>query len=215
MKFKATLINPVSITLLIVIILSVPTVFYSIMEGYYQKVDFIESIIINFHSSLIELIIIGIFILFITKRFERKENIKRWIEEIDDLRLLKTKESTNRIVGIIRRLNKEKISKIDLNYCYLTDAHLDSVNLEGANLQLADLTGANCSYANFRKADLTCANLTGTIFAFSDLRGINLITYEQIASAQTLYDAKVDCELEQHLSCINPNIFKFPAPQDQ
>lgn len=135
----------------------------------------------NSRSSIVDLFIFGIVIVIFNKMLERRRDIRRWHEEIDDYRDWKEPEATNRIRGIIRRLNRQHITKIDLSNCFLADcnlseanlqdsslyftslerADLKEINLSGAELFSAKLAGANCERANFRGANLEDAHLEG------------------------------------------------------
>lgn len=94
---------------------------------------------------------------------ERKRLIKHYKEEIDDFRFWEEKEAVFRIVGSIRRLNKQDISKINLFGCYLKGARLWKAKLAEANLGRINLEGANLGRVDLRGANLWNANLEGTM----------------------------------------------------
>lgn len=75
-------------------------------------------------GAFLDVLLFGVLIVLINKRRDKQNDIKRWLEEIDDYRGWKEPEAAHRIVGNIRRLNKNNISKLDLSYCYLKDAIL-------------------------------------------------------------------------------------------
>lgn len=115
---------------------------------------------------------------------EKQQRIERYQEEIDDFRGWKDKEAAYRLKGIIHRLNKEGITSIDLNGCYLARIPLVRVNLTNAGLYLAnlmgtklvgvDLTGATLESANLSKAKLLGANLHKADLTKANLLGANL-----------------------------------------
>ena len=81
-------------------------------------------------------------------------------------------QSWNGYINILLRWKKESD---------LVEAHLEKANLEGINLKGANLKGANLDGANFIGAHLE--------------RDLNL-SIEQLSKVKTLYNAKLDEELE-------------------
>jgi len=110
-------------------------------------------------------------------------------------------------------------------------ANFERVNLEGANLKNANLMDANLDRANLRDANLAGSNLKrsylgGAHFEGTNLEGANLdranleyanleeaknLTVDQLSKAKTLYQAKLDPELEEELKAKYPHIFDKPA----
>ncbi len=107
-----------------------------------------------------DLLIFGLFLLWLTKpgekRRERDLNIQRYQEEIEDYLGWDEKEAMYRIVGNIKRLNREGITNIYLKKANLKGADLHKANLEGANLTDARLEAEG--------GGLTDANLEGATY---------------------------------------------------
>jgi uncharacterized protein YjbI with pentapeptide repeats len=133
------------------------------------KGDFLRSIFIEAHGMLFDLFVIATFILWLNKKAEKKRKIQRWQEEIDDFRGWDEKEATFRILGNIKRLNRNGITKINLTYCFLKEADLREADLRGADFSGANLEGADLTGIDLKGADLSVANVTG-----ADLRGAYL-----------------------------------------
>jgi uncharacterized protein YjbI with pentapeptide repeats len=139
-----------------------------------------SNIVQNYFPGLFfDILVFGIFIVIYNRISERKRDIKRWNEEIDDFRGWDEKEATYRIMGIIRRLNKRRARKIDLHKCYFKDTDLTEFNLIGDNFESANLEGAilnnhNLKKTNFSKANLRNAHLESADFRKAILRGIDL-----------------------------------------
>jgi hypothetical protein len=165
----------------------------------FKKNGYLGNLLGEVHGLAFDVIIFGILIVVFNKQIEKRSNIKRWQEEIDDYRGWKEPEATYRIVGNIKRLNREQISKLDLRDCFLNGANLSGVNLCQANLFLADLSNATLimtnlicadlaetdfrdarlfravlAFANFSGADLQGANLEEVDLGAADLQGTNL-----------------------------------------
>jgi len=128
-----------------------------------------------FNSALDIFFLFIIFNLFLNLDEKRRE-IKRYLEEINDYRNWHEPEASYRIVGLIKRLNRlNVISNIDLRQCYLDKANLQDVKLMKSNLGQttmieanligAHLEEANLEGANFKKANLSYANLNGSMIA--------------------------------------------------
>ncbi len=146
--------------------------------------DFWGNVRVEFVGFCFDVFLLGLIFSIFMQRYQRKQDIKRWQEEIDDYRGWDEKEATHRIVGNIRRLNKMGVKNVNLRRCYLAKAYLLEIDLEGAdltgaNLEGADLRLANLENANFNEsllqnARLDRANLKNTSFGHSHLESASL-----------------------------------------
>ena len=109
---------------------------------------------------------------------------------------------------ILANLTGADLARADLIGANLTGADLTEAILTVANLTRADLRGADLTRADLRGADLTGADLTGANLTGADLREADLreavpykgkllgltgakgLTYNQLASVKSLYEAK-------------------------
>ena len=99
-------------------------------------------------------------------------------------------------------------------------ANLENADLTGANLQKAkllntNLTGANLTSANLQEADLREANLSMAQFQQANLIKANLerafnIDPMPLCTAQSLYQAKLDSEIEDALKKFCPKKLERP-----
>lgn len=157
----------VTILALIVIVIATSAVFS-------YNLNFLEDIFVEAHGMLFDLIVIGVFILWLDKKREGKLEIKRYREEIDIYRGWESKEAAYRTSAAIRKLNECNVTDMDLHNVYLDEMNLDGLDFRGANLSEASLVRANLSKALFDRADLTSANFTyanleGASFRETDL----------------------------------------------
>ena len=159
------------IVTILVIILSLP--FY--LEDPWR---FWGSVLIEIHGLLFELLIMGVFLLWLEGLGEKQLSITRYREEIGDYLGWDDDEATYRIVANIKRLNRYGISNINLTGAFLKIANLTGINLRSANLLGADLRGANLKKADLSKANLTGAHLKGADLRKADLRGTNFLRAE-------------------------------------
>lgn len=80
-----------------------------------------------------------------------------------------------------------------------TEANLKSADLKGADLTGAKLINANLIGANLKEAVFDDANLEGANLREADLMGVKNLTIDQLSKVKTLYQAKLDPELEEEL----------------
>lgn len=78
-------------------------------------------------------------------------------------------------------------------------ANLRGARLEGADLGGADLGGARLEGANLIGARLEGARLLGANLLGANLNGARNLTIEQLSEVRTLYQAKLDPELEKQI----------------
>ena len=99
-------------------------------------------------------------------------------------------------------------------------ALFDNANLHGSYLVGANLSGACFDYANLKQvgffgaylecADFSESNLEGAFFIGTHLLGARFLTIYQLSKVKTLYNAKLDKELEIPLREKYPDLFKKP-----
>ena len=83
----------------------------------FRKDGFLGNLLSEVHGLAFDIIIFGIIIVVFNKQIEIRNDIKRWKEEIDDYRNWNQPEAMHRVVGNIKRLNRQGIFKLDLNNC--------------------------------------------------------------------------------------------------
>jgi uncharacterized protein YjbI with pentapeptide repeats len=170
------LISPVFISSMVFLIAALVVFRLTVtkVDSAYNK-EFIRDVLVEAHGTLFDILIIGTFIFalhtLVESRREKKRNIKRWQEEIDDFRGWNSEEAKFRIVGNIKRLNKNGITKIDIINCYLKNAFLKGVSLQGASIWKSNLKNANLNFADLQGADLTGINLQNAHLKDANLQG--------------------------------------------
>jgi hypothetical protein len=136
--------------------------------------------------------------------------------------------------------NKLDFKGTNLQHTNLLMANLSGANLEGANLSRANLSGADLSRADLSRANLSeaflfeanlseaflieaflfeanlfAANLSKAFLSEANLSWANLywannLTVDQLSKVKTLYNAKLDEELEKPLREKYPALFEKP-----
>jgi BTB/POZ domain-containing protein KCTD9 len=131
---------------------------------------------------LLDILVIGIFILWLNRKGEKRLEIRRYREEIDDFRGWDSDEAGYRIAGNIKRLNRNGITDIRLEKCHLIKVNISDVDLSGSDLSGANLSGANLSDANLTSVDLSGTNLTSASLSGTNLTSASL-TRAKLSSA--------------------------------
>ncbi len=100
--------------------------------------------------------------------------IRRYQEEIDDLREWDNEEAARRIADNIKELNRSGITNIRLERCYLVRADLEKVDLSEADLSYANLKQAELREASLFSAKLRLANLNSADLSHANLGHVDL-----------------------------------------
>jgi len=162
--FENILLSPIKTTIAVFLCVAAIVVWFSV--EYYKNPDFYPGILVEAHGMLLDMVVVGIFLLFFEKFRNTKNEIARNRELIEDLKYWKSDEASYRIRGAILRLNRLGITGSDLEGCHLKNIDLQSVSLRGSKLFSADL-----GRADIRKVDVSECNLKGAYFGDSDCRG--------------------------------------------
>lgn len=236
---EKVLISPVFISLMVFLLAALVVYRLTItkVDSAYDR-QFIRDVLVEAHGMLFDILIIGTFIFalhtLVGSRREKKRNIERWQEEIDDFRGWESDEAKVRILGNIKRLNRNGITEINLIGCLLKNANLSfthlerarllgahlerarllETHLEGANLRGAYLKGAFLVRAKLEGAKLEGANLEGAFLQEANLKGAIFLPIEQLFKVKTLHKAKLDPELEKEIKEKYPHLLEEPKYEE-
>lgn len=144
----------------------------------------VNDIIIEADGMVFDLLIFGALLAWYDGKRQKNERIEQELNLIEDLRGWKNEEGVFRTVGAIKRLENAGISEIDLYGCFLKNALLVSLNLEGSNLQQANLQNAKLQWttlygaaldgADFQQASLNKGNIENATLEGTNLSGASL-----------------------------------------
>jgi len=182
----------------------------------YSNSGFWENLRVEAHGMLFDILVIGVIILFLNRLAEKQIENRRYLDEIDDFRGWKSEEAAHRIAGNIKRLNRNRYKgKINLVLCHLPTVDLYGENLRGANLTNATLTNTDLTHTNLdgailRGANLEKTKLSVTDLAETDLRAVKKLTLDQLSEVKSLYKAKLDLELMEHVKEQYPYLLEEP-----
>ena len=155
--------RPVLLSFLIFLILA--SIVGSLSWEYWQnEPEFLLNVLAEAHGVLLDLLLFGCLLLWFEQKAEKRRRVERYENAIADFLGWESEEAMHRIVGNIRRLNREGNAPESLKNAYLA----------GADLKGADLSEASLDGAVLRDADLQHADLSGVYFGTADLTGANL-----------------------------------------
>lgn len=138
--------------------------------GFYQD-RWWRDVLVEAHGMWFDILILGIVLTALRIEAEKKLDLQRYNEEIEDFLGWRSESAAYRIAGNIRRINRLGGAVKTLEKAYLVNAKLWGVNLEKTSLAGATLSGVNVSEANLRKANLTKANLSGAALERTNCSG--------------------------------------------
>lgn len=138
-----------------------------------------RDIVVEAHGMLFDILLFGIILAVYNRITRHKEDVQRYLEEIDDFRGWEGKEAMYRIVGNIRRLNRLGVTNVSLVDANLAAANLRDVDLSQGVLTRSNLQGARLTRANLEGIEAEGVNMEGvyasfSIFCHANLRRANL-----------------------------------------
>lgn len=161
--------KPILISVIVLIFVTIIVLSLSMKYYINDFKDFFPQILAEAHGMIFDIAVIGILIFWLNQNGEIRRRIRMYKDEIDDFRLWESDEAAFRTVGNIKRLNRHKITDINLVNCYLPKTNLNYVSLSGANLNSANISQSSIIEANFSNARLNQTN-----FENSNLNQANL-----------------------------------------
>lgn len=140
------------------------------LDYWMNEPEFLLNVLAEAHGVLLDLLLFGCLLLWFDRKADRKRRIEKYTDAINDLLGWEHEMATYRIVGNVRRLNREGVPPETLKGAYLNGAELEDTDLSEtsvheANLSDADLRNADLSDAYLGSADFTGANLRKTDFS--------------------------------------------------
>ncbi len=119
---------------------------------------FYGQVLAEAHGMIFDILVIGILLYWLNDRGEVRQRIRAYQDEIDDFRQLESTEASFRTVGNIKRLNRHRVTQINLVNSCLPRTNLNYVNLKGSNMNSANLTHSTLIESNMEGARLNQAN---------------------------------------------------------
>jgi uncharacterized protein YjbI with pentapeptide repeats len=117
---------------------------------YYDK-EFWINILVEAHGMLLDLLLVGLIILFFILRGEKKHEIQLLKKEIDYIRLLKSDEAKFKTKALINQLNTLNTSDLDLHQCYLRDIQMPHIKILRGKIHATDFSKTTLTSSDFSK----------------------------------------------------------------
>lgn len=130
---------------------------------------FWQGVLVEAHGLLLELLVLGVLLVYLDQRRSRLVRCERFQNEIDDFRLWHSEEASFRIRGNVLRLAEEGVESIDVARCNLKRMNFRNARLKGLRGQQVDL-----GQAVLRGACLSDADLDTAYMGYTDMRGVDL-----------------------------------------
>jgi hypothetical protein len=131
-----------------------------------------------------DLLLFGCLLLWFDQKAERRRRIEKYTNAIDDLRGWSAEMAMYRIVGNIRRLNREGVPPETLKKAYLKGADLKDTNLSEASMHQANLSGAELQNADLSDAYLGTADFSGANLQKADLSGAHFGVFAGVMASE-------------------------------
>lgn len=127
---------------------------FTFIRKYDTSSDIAQGVMIEAFGFIADIILFGIAITFYENFWKSKEQITRYLEEIEDYRGWNEKEASYRVFGLIKRLYKLNETNIDLSYFYFEDVPFSKNSFNGFDFKNALLYGntfidCNLQLSNF------------------------------------------------------------------
>jgi BTB/POZ domain-containing protein KCTD9 len=150
--------KPMLTSFLVLLVLAV--IVLTLSYHYYEEdnYNFVGQVLAEAHGMLFDIAVIGILLVWLRNNGEKRQQIRKYKDEIDDFRLWESEEAAFRTVGNIKRLNGHKITDINLVNCHLSKTNLSYVVLKGSNINSANVSNANMIHCNLENTRLNQTN---------------------------------------------------------
>lgn len=170
-KIHQVLEKPLQTTFIVLVLVTIVVVTLSIPFYIEDFRGYGSQVLVEAHGMIFDILIIGMLLLWLNQKGEKRKEIRMYRDEIDDFRTWKSEESAFRTVGNIKRLNRHKIYDIDLGGTYLVNVNLSHMNLTNSNINSATLSksvfietvldNTRLNQSSFDECNLNQASLKG------------------------------------------------------
>lgn len=134
-----------------------------------RREEFVIQLLVETHGLVLEIIVVGILTVALTRAADRKRMIEGSLMKIADMKKVESEYARLKVLEHLKILARYKVDGFDLR-----DANLSSRNLKSMNLKNSDLIGLNASNTEMAEANLSNSKLFKAIFSNSDLEGARI-----------------------------------------
>ncbi len=175
--------------------------------------EVISGFLVELLGVLFDILVIIILFGYLNDRREKKNRIERHLEEIDDFRYWSSEESKIRILGILKRLNKEGHFEVDLSSIDIGGKDRNnSTLLQRLILRQSRLSGTKMKYCRMNGGEISRSFLTGAKLNESSFTNCNFkgssITYTDLSHV-TFYNCDLsNCKFTEETLLRNAKFVK-------
>lgn len=135
----------------------------------FSQDSFYLSFITNLYSGLVDFVIFTLVIWIFNQKLDKKDQINKYQNEIDDCRFWMSEEAMHKIWGNIRRLQEMEIHTYDLSKCML-----DKIKLKECIFLKSKFMGANIKKANLTESEFIESSFQGAFLDESNIKKAKL-----------------------------------------
>jgi len=154
------------------------------LEDWLGNPEFLTNVLAEAHGTLLDLLLFGCLLLWFDQKAERKRRIEKYTNAINDLLGWNAEMAMYRIVGNIRRLNRESVPPESLKRAYLKGADLKGADLSETSVHQADLSDADLQNADLSDAYLGSVDLSGANLQKANLSGAHFGVFAGVVAAE-------------------------------
>jgi len=163
--FNGIITDPIKISFGVFLVASSLIIITTLLYGYYSD-KFRENLLVEAHGTLLDILLLGVFAVWLQQKGNKLKDNQHYIDEIDDFRGWDDETASRKIRGNIRRLNSNGVTSINLSNCCLKN-----MDLNGAVLSSSDFWGADLTNTDFSNCILKDCNFDETIMEHVSFRG--------------------------------------------
>lgn len=154
------------------------------LDDWLGNPEFLMNVLVEAHGTLLDLLLFGCLLLWFDQKAERRRQIEEYRNAIKDLLGWDAEMATHRIVGNIRRLNREGVPPESLKRAYLKGADLKDADLSETSLHQADLSESELQGADLSSAYLGTVDLSGANLQKADLSGAHFGVFAGVMASE-------------------------------
>ncbi len=134
--------------------------------------EFWNGVLVEATGFLFDIFLFGILFTVYDSISNKKRLIEKYRNEIDFFRTWNSKESSHRISGNLRLLNKQNISKLNLEICRMSELNLIGVNLSGSYFHHTEFDYINFAWSDFSSSEIIFSEFDNCTFNNVNFQGI-------------------------------------------
>lgn len=159
-----------------------------------------SDILVEFHGLFFDIILFGILFIIFTQIGERRKEIKRYQENIDDMKGWNEPEATFKIIGNLKRLLALKATNIDLAFTFLKKGLFSGLKIEKIKFDNCILDEAIFQYSKCNDSTFLNSSMSLTDLRYCDLTSCN---FSKVSSEQGTFQGSKLCNAKfEHSSII-------------